>query len=263
MKTDTSSGVQVGVVDHGVPHQVGGGARAVAWRRRRRGGVDQGPRLGKSARRLSGHLAGRAAIVVVAEVADVLQVAVGGGVLAAAGGVLGLVGGGGHPLAAHLLLHLLTRVDLPVDVAMRADGTEDHLFRVDTARVVHPWKNLLLLSCTLKASLSAGTRVAQVALHLLPQGGGQLRQLGVHGVVVDRLLLLRPHHLVEVVHQLGGVGVEGDHDRLAVLKGGSVEVGLDQGHASILALDQQLRGRRLRDRGRGQTSSRTQVVLEK
>ena len=212
---------------------------------------------------MSGHLAGRAAVVVVAEVADVLQVAVGGGVLAAAGGVLGLVGGGGHPLATHhLLLHLLTRVDLPVDVAMGADGTENHLFRVDTTRVVHSWKNLLLLSSTLKASLSAGTRVAQVALHLLPQGGGQLRQLGVHGVVVDRLLLLRPHHLVEVVHQLGGVGVEGDHHRLAVLKGGSVEVGLDQGHAAILALDQQLGGRRLRDRGRGQTSPRTQVVLE-
>ena len=35
LQTDTSPGVQVGVVDHGVPHQVGGGARAVAWRRGR------------------------------------------------------------------------------------------------------------------------------------------------------------------------------------------------------------------------------------
>ena len=95
---------------------------------------------------------------------------------------------------------------------------------------------------------------------LLLQSSCQSGQLRVHCRIVAHVWIT--HHLVEVVHQLGGVGVEGDHDRLAILKGGSVEVGLDQGHASILALDQQLRGRRLRDRGRGQTSPRTQVVLE-
>merc|ERR1740123_2163388 len=87
-----SPSVEVGVVDDSVSHQVGRGSCAVPGRCGSRGGVDQRSRLGKSTRRLSRHLARCSAIVVVAEVTDVLQVTVCVGVLAAGGRVVGLVG---------------------------------------------------------------------------------------------------------------------------------------------------------------------------
>ena len=50
------------------------------------------------------------------------------------------------------------------------------------------------------------------------------------------------HHLVDIVHQLAAVGVQGHHERLPVVRGavGVVDVG-DDGHGAVLGLNHELR----------------------
>ena len=179
------------------------------------GAVYQGPALTEPAGALPAHLAGSPRLVIT-QVRDVLEVAVGVGLVTAA--VLG-------PVGLSLLSGLLLGVDLPVDVTVGTDSSEDHVTGVH--------HSTSLQQATSSSSSSSYPRTTLRHL-LLPERGGEPGQLGVHGGVVTEVVA---HHLVDVVHQLVAVGVEGHHHRLAVLELSPVETGLELGSSHLLGTD--------------------------